>query len=462
MEESDEGKEVRVVLTPVYENYQNIVPKFYVGAESEIYKSIFYTAIPMLVLSIAVVFAGMFLIFLALYNTYKKRKTNRLYALGLMAISAGVWRFTYDNLAYLVFGDKSVLIYNLSVISLMVVAILMLNSIDADDGKKTKKMTRLLSMVYSVLYIAQLLLQAFGVRDLRQMLWITHATILFSAVAFFANSVYAVVKNGKDKEKISDGGCAWLLGMGVTVDLLIYYFAKTSVPLLFTLMSILCFSMLEGIRLLITYIEHKNQLEEMKIQLELSRTTTMMSQIRSHFVFNVLNAISGMCKYDPQKADDTIIHFAKYLRNNINIMEDDKNILFATDVRQLEDYVALEQVRFGDKIEFYTDIEFDNFMIPPLILQPVVENAIKHGISKKEGNGTIILRSRDEGEAVTITVEDDGVGFNMDELDKDSSVGIRNIKFRLEHLVKGTMKISSEPGKGTVVTISIPKEGGRR
>lgn len=190
----------------------------------------------------------------------------------------------------------------------------------------------------------------------------------------------------------------------------------------------------------------------------LSRTTTMMSQIRSHFVFNLLNAISGMCKYNPEKADDTIVRFSRYLRNNIDIMENDKNIPFTTDIQQLEDYVVLEQVRFGDKIEFYTDTEVTDFMIPPLILQPVVENAIKHGVSQKTGNGTIILKTWETKSHVMITIEDDGIGFDISELEKEKSVGIRNIRFRLKHLADGDMKIESEIGKGTVVTISIPKK----
>lgn len=243
-------------------------------------------------------------------------------------------------------------------------------------------------------------------------------------------------------------------------DLILYYFAESSAGMLCTLGAILWSSIMEGIRLLLSYTEQKIALEEMKTQLTLSRTTTMMSQIRSHFVFNLLNAISGMCKYDPEKADATVVRFARYLRNNIDIMEDDKNIPFTTDLRQLEDYVALEQVRFGDKVEFYTDIEADQFMIPPLILQPVVENAIKHGVSKKLTNGTIILRTRDKGGYVEITVEDDGVGFSKEELKKEKSVGLRNIQFRLEHLVNGTFDIASEVGKGTVVTITIPKNGG--
>lgn len=244
------------------------------------------------------------------------------------------------------------------------------------------------------------------------------------------------------------------------MDLILYYLSDSSVGMLCTLAAILCFSMMEAIRLLVSFSEQKNALREMETELILSRTTTMMSQIRSHFVFNILNAISGMCKYDPEMADDTIVRFARYLRNNIDIMENDRNIPFRTDLAQLEDYVALEQVRFGDKIEFYADIETEDFMIPPLILQPVVENAIKHGVSKKMTNGTIILRTRKVGENIILTVEDDGVGFRPEELDKEQSVGIRNIRFRLQHLVNGTLTVESEVGKGTVVTISIPQNGG--
>ena len=97
-------------------------------------------------------------------------------------------------------------------------------------------------------------------------------------------------------------------------------------------------------------------------------------------------------------------------------------------------------------------------MIPPLILQPVVENAIKHGISKKQSAGTIILRTYATDRDIVITVEDDGVGFDVRELLKEKSVGIRNIRFRLHHLVNGTLDIESEIGKGTIVTITIPRK----
>lgn len=451
--ESDAGKEVRVVLKPLYADYQDKVPEFLVGDKLVIYKTVFNQVLPTILLGFVTMLVGIFLICLAGYHSIKSEPVDRLYAIGLLAVSAGTWRFSYERGAYLLLEGQGVLVFTLSVISLMGVALTMLYSVRLPE--KEKNVIHLCSAIYGMIYSVQLLLQVLGVADLRQTLGVIHITILISAVFLFGNSIYDWKNDRKDSGKHN---YIWLVGAGVVIDLLLYYFSDTSLGMLFTVGAILLFSLLEGIGLVNSYAEQKIAFEEMEMELTLSRTTTMMSQIRSHFVFNLLNAISGMCKYDPQKADDTVVRFARYLRNNIDIMEDDKNIPFASDLKQLEDYVALEQVRFGDKVEFYTDIETVDFMIPPLIIQPVVENAIKHGISKKKGNGTIILRTRQQGENVLITIEDDGIGFEMAELDKEKSVGLKNIRFRLEHLVNGTFAISSEVNKGTVVTITIPKQ----
>lgn len=452
--ESDTGKEVRVMLTSLYKDYEADTPEFLIGSEIAVHNITLHRSMLALVLSLCVIFTGILLLCLAAYHSIKNIPKGRLYALGLMVISAGLWRISYDRVSCLFLKNQTVLLYTISIISLMLLALSMLNSLETD--KKEKWAIRWCSCGYCVVYIFQLLLQIMGIADLRQTLKLVHITILISAAAFIINGIRQMLTPKEKRKKRREYG--WLMGVGVIIDLLMYYFAASSFNMVFTLVAILCYSVLEGIRLLFEYVEQKNALEEMQIQLILSRTATMMSQIRSHFVFNVLNAISGMCKYDPMKADETVVRFARYLRNNINIMEKDENIPFVTDLKQLEDYVALEQVRFGDKIEFYTDIEIDDFMIPPLILQPVVENAIKHGVSKKKGDGSIILRTHEEGENIMITVEDDGVGFDMTELEKEKSVGVRNIRFRLEQLVHGTLEIQSEVGKGTLVTIIIPKE----
>ena len=448
------GNGIRVVLTPIYKSYQNEIPEFWVGSELAAYQTELYRALPEMALSLCTIFTGMFLLCLALYHSTKRTSINRLYAVGLMTVSAGTWRFTYGNFVYMLFTKHTVFIYTLSVVSLMMVALCMLRS--ADLQGKWKKIFRLVSHGYCVVYILQFILQAMGVLDLRETLTITHVAIVISSVTLIVSSISSWRKAQAEGIRFFRRNYSWMIGVGAILDLLLYYFGKTSGMLLF-LSSVLLCSLLEGIRALLVYTEQKKALAEMENQLMLSRTMTMMSQIRSHFVFNVLNAISGMCKYDPEKADDTVVCFARYLRNNINIMEDDKSIPFSVEIRQLEDYVMLEQIRFGDKIEFYTDIETDSFLIPPLILQPIVENAIKHGVSKKLTNGMIILRTQEKDGNIIITVEDDGVGFDMEELKKEQSVGIRNIRFRLEKLAGGTMDITSEVGVGTTVTITMPK-----
>lgn len=273
--ESDGGKEVRVLLTPLYDDYRNRsgAPEFLVGAEIAVHNVTLHRAMPALVLSLCVMFTGILLLCLALYHSAKGMATGRLCALGLMAVSAGLWRISYDRVAYMLFSDHAVLIYTLSLVSLMVVALSMLNSLETDA--KGRKAIRLCSCGYCAIYLFQLLLQLAGVADLRQTLKAVHVTIVISAVAFVIASVRRLLRPSPRREGRGDFG--WILGLGVVIDLLLYYFAETTFNMVFTLVAILCYSILEGIRLLMHYMRQKNALEEMEVQLTLSRTTTMMS-----------------------------------------------------------------------------------------------------------------------------------------------------------------------------------------
>lgn len=198
------------------------------------------------------------------------------------------------------------------------------------------------------------------------------------------------------------------------------------------------------------------QLAQQERELTDSRIASMMSQIRNHFIFNSLGAISGYCKIDPEKADAALNRFARYLRRNMNFLAEKGVILFINEVKQVEDYVALEQLRFGDMIEYGEDFEVTEFKIPPLTVQPLVENAIKHGLTKPGKKGSVCVLTRRDGDMIVIEVVDDGVGFQEEELEKSDSVGIRNIRYRLEHLSKASLEIESKPGKGTKAVIRIP------
>ena len=165
-----------------------------------------------------------------------------------------------------------------------------------------------------------------------------------------------------------------------------------------------------------------------------------------------------MCEYDPIKADETLVQFARYLRHNIDVMQEDGLEMFSKTLEHLEDYVQLEQVRFGDKIKFVKDLKVTEFKIPSLVLQPIVENSIKHGLCQKKDGGTIVIETWTDGTNIKIAISDDGVGYCV-ETEKEESVGLRNVAFRLKNMVDGNMEIESTEGIGTKVLITIPCKG---
>ena len=204
--------------------------------------------------------------------------------------------------------------------------------------------------------------------------------------------------------------------------------------------------------------EKDRALAQTERELTESRITSMLSQIRNHFIFNVLNTISTYCKTDPQKADEALIKFSRYLRRNMCYLESKGNVPFTTEISQIEDYVSLEQMRFGDLIEFGEDLETTDFLLPPLTVQPLVENAIKHGLTMPGKKGSVCLSTRREAEAIVIEVVDDGVGFDVQKLDEMASIGIRNIRQRLQYMTGAALTIESTPGQGTKATVRIPIE----
>ena len=193
-------------------------------------------------------------------------------------------------------------------------------------------------------------------------------------------------------------------------------------------------------------------------QLTESRVSTMMSQIRPHFIYNTLGSIEQLCIIDPPKAGELVHNFAKYLRGNFGELDNPKPILMSQEMEHVRHYISIENVRFPD-MTFSFEMNSDDFHIPALTIQPIVENAIKHGLMKLQKGGTIRVVSYETDTHYCVTVEDDGVGFDTDVLlDERKHVGIRNIRGRLKAIVNGTLEIKSRDGVGTAVLIKIPKE----
>lgn len=199
----------------------------------------------------------------------------------------------------------------------------------------------------------------------------------------------------------------------------------------------------------------KNMVEA---ELKESRISIMLSQIQPHFIYNTLGTIERMCLKDPQKAFDLVRNFSLYLRGNFSELDSVTPICFADEIKHVEYYVNIEKVRFPDmSIEY--DVEATEFVLPALSVQPLVENAIKHGLMRLETGGTVKIHSYETPTHFCVEVTDDGVGFDTDApVDEKKHVGLRNIRGRLKAMVNGALVMESKPGVGTKAIIMIPKE----
>ena len=208
---------------------------------------------------------------------------------------------------------------------------------------------------------------------------------------------------------------------------------------------------LESIRL----EAEKNAIET---QLKESRISIMLSQIRPHFIYNTLGTIERMCLKDPQKAFELVRNFSLYLRGNFSELDSVTPIRFVEELKHVEYYVNIEKVRFPDmRIEY--DVEATEFVLPALSVQPLVENAIKHGLMRLETGGSVLVHSYETQTHFCVEVKDDGVGFDTNlPIDEKKHVGLRNIRGRLNAMVNGDLILESKPGIGTKAVIMIPKE----
>ena len=186
----------------------------------------------------------------------------------------------------------------------------------------------------------------------------------------------------------------------------------------------------------------------------------MLSQIQPHFIYNALSSISVLIEVDPEKAQTALDNFTEYLRHNLSSLTETKLIPFEDELKHIKSYIALEKMRFGDRLNVTYNIKTSDFYVPPLSIQPIVENAVKHGVLKKLEGGNIVINTYEEDGAFVVKVIDDGVGFSMGQIDFKSSshVGISNIKYRVENICNGKIVINSKADKGTEIAVVFPKE----
>ncbi|EYE87776.1 sensor histidine kinase [Fervidicella metallireducens AeB] len=190
----------------------------------------------------------------------------------------------------------------------------------------------------------------------------------------------------------------------------------------------------------------------------------LRAQIHPHFLFNALNTISSFCRTNPLRARELILDLSNYFRKTLNRTDD--FIQLSEEIDLINSYLSIEKARFGDRLKLYIDIpeKLLTMKVPIFVIQPLVENAIKHGISPKALGGTILIKAQESGNEVVFSVEDTGIGMSRDRYDEVVStwpgVGLKNVNDRLKLLYgeQSILNIESSIEEGTRVIFKIPME----
>ena len=182
-----------------------------------------------------------------------------------------------------------------------------------------------------------------------------------------------------------------------------------------------------------------SKVENLISLLKYSELKALQSQINPHFLFNVLNTMTSLIRTNPEKAREVTIDLSNYLRYNLD--NNVKSVELIKELNQVNTYIKIEKVRFGNKLNIIYDVDESlyNFQIPSLIIQPLVENSIKHGILKKRDNGCVKIIIKKIGKDIEVIIEDDGIGIEqtiIDNLDKQikENIGLKNVHQRLKLL----------------------------
>ena len=272
---------------------------------------------------------------------------------------------------------------------------------------------------------------------------------LFPMVVILILNIVGVIKRRKKlSKKYFIGILVYLLPMTAAVTVHLFINVEIFVVFGMALFALIMFGLILS--------DNMEQYTKQQHEIAHQRANVMVLQMRPHFIYNTMTTIYYLCKQDADKAQQVTMDFTNYLRQNFNAIASEDAVPFTDELKHTQSYLAVEKAQHENTLFVQFDTPVTQFRLPPLTLQPLVENAVKHGMDPNAGPLTVSVRTRQTDAGILITVEDDGKGFDPGDKTKPHSV-LDNIESRLKQQCGGTLTIASKPGK-TTVTIFIPRK----
>jgi len=448
---ADYGERImRVTLTPVYNSVRDEQPLFLlIDREALIDMMILPQEGLLLALSLIAAAAGVFLMLTALTLGLEAQDRKRVFYLGAVAIAAGVWKFCGLSIVPLLLdylGLQTLLWFagTVGYLLMMVFSLRLLTVLRTEGDGRVGAVCCCFSAAVALLLV---LLQALNLVELHDVLvWYGFGMASLHLIALFG-------------QKPDRGELLWLLPtfLALGVDLVIFLRRGSIATAPVFLVWIIGNLFVRGFGFLRAALTREKALRLREEELRDARSRAMMSQIRPHFIYNTLSSIYVLCRDDAARAMQVIQDFTAYLQANFTAIAATEPITFLDELQHTKAYLAVESMRYAERLSVEYDTPHTAFRLPALTLQPLVENAVKHGVNGANDTLHIAIRTRDTESGSAIIVEDDGAGFaETAGSGGEVHVGLQNVRERLEMMCSGTLTITSRPSGGTIVTVLIP------
>ena len=467
LSESDAGQRIRICISSPYTRFSGGISGVQYGEYNNLVTGIISAQIKILRMSILIVFLGMAVVLLSIvsrrYNIFTWHRN-----LGMLLIVIAVWLCGEAGMPSGKVGLEAW--HYFALISLLFCPVFLNAYLYARWKDDHGKITGILFYVSLIAAVGCLASEVLGGPDLIQMIPLMHVMIGISLI--YALLLYILAARKKQGDFIrSELVCILIIFLAGLVEIMRFYRTDKMVGNFLRIAILLYALNLFRISASMLYRKVKES-RELENRLRRSRAELMASQIRPHFIYNTLNSIRTLIRLDPKAAQQAVYDFSIYLRSNLENMGERDLIPFADELRHIRAYLDIEKIRFEERLNVVMDIQASMFLVPPLSIQPLVENAVKHGICTRMSGGTVTIRSYEEKNEYVVEVEDDGAGIDVSgldmdgdiddgafssESDTDSHIGLKNIRFRVREITGGSLQIESHPGQGTKVTVSFLK-----
>lgn len=449
LREDDIGKNLTVRLTPVYNNVRDEEPVFFqISRDTLMSMMLLPQDLPMLVLSAAAVISGLFIGLLVFILPMEHDEKRKIFYLGGVTVCAGIWKLCSMQLLLLIldrYGWQKELWYvgSSAYVLMLVLSLRFLCLMRTRGENRIGTVCFILSACAAMIMV---LLQFAGLVELHELL---------VGFGFLMATMHLISLLG---EKPTREELLWLLPTFLALGLDLFFYAGegkiSSAP--FFLCWILLNLLSRGFGLIRGALLREKLLRKREEELRDAKIRTMINQIRPHFIYNTLVSIYALCEDDPKRAMTVVQNFTTYLQASFTALTAKELIAFPAELENIRAYIAVEEMLYEGKLFVAYDIGFTAFRLPPMTLQPVVENAVKYGVGKGVPSEHILIRTRAVADAAVISVEDNGPGFDPEAVSGDDHIGLQNVRERLAMMCGGTMDVHSTLGMGTVVTIKIP------